>query len=155
MVRPHFIREQYVDSYTSVRQQVQGISHNASVQQPPFDGNTINWILGHLVVSRCNFLMLLGVPSIWRMAQCRRFMPGSPPVTGDADSVPLASLLADYDRTQEQLLEALARLTAGDLEQMKGDQTLAETLVFYQAHESYHAGQLELLRQLAENETST
>ena len=153
MVRPHFICEQYVESYTSVKQQVQGISHSASVQQPPFEGNSINWILGHLVVSRCNFLMLLDMPSIWSMAQCRRFMPGSPPITGEADSVPLTSLLADYERTQEQLLECLARLTAADLEEIKGDQTLAETMVFYQAHESYHAGQLELLRQVLGNET--
>ena len=148
MVRPRFIEELYIDSYELIKQHTVGISHTASLWQPPSGDNCINWLLGHLIVSRCNFLMLLNAPSIWSMEQCRRFMPGSRPVTGQVDSVPLASLLADLDRTQEQLREALGRITAEELGVINGERTVVESLVYYQAHEAAHAGQIEILSHL-------
>ena len=154
MIQPRFLQALFVDTYDDIRQQTQGITHGDSVQQPPFAENCINWILGHLVVARCNFLMLLEVPSIWSMDQCRRFIPGSAPVTGDEDAVPLDALLTGLARTQEQLLTALARASAEDLQQVKGEQTIGEHLISYHAHEAYHLGQLELLRQLVTEKAS-
>jgi hypothetical protein len=155
MIQPRFLQALFADTYDDIQRQTQGITHGDSVQQPPFDGNCINWILGHLVVARCNFLMLLEVPSIWSMEQCRRFIPGSAPVTGAEDALPLDALLAGLARTQEQLLTALARVSAEDLQQVKGEQAIGEHLISYHAHEAYHLGQLELLRQLVTEKAST
>jgi len=124
------------------------ITHNDSVQRPPFSGNSTYWITGHIVVARCNFLMLLEVQSIWSMEQCRLFIPGSAPVTGDEAAVSFDSLLADLARTQDQLLSALAQASSKDLTVTKDDQTVGEQLITYHAHESYHLGQLEILCQL-------
>ena len=55
---------------------------------------------------------------------------------------------------QDQLLTALSRVSAEDLCTVKGDQSIGEHLISYHAHESYHLGQLELLRQLIGKETS-
>ena len=148
MVRPRFIEELYVDSYDVVKHHTAGISHSASLWRPSSGTNCINWLLGHLIVSRCNFLMLLGAPSIWSMEQCRRFMPGSPPVTGEADSITLAALLADFERTQDQLRHALDRITAEELSVIKGERTVAESPLYYQTHEAAHAGQIEILSHL-------
>ena len=93
--------------------------------------------------------MLLDVPSIWTMDQCRRFIPGSKPVTGDADAVPFNQLMADFARTQELLVEALNKVTDEELAEVKGEMTVAESLVYYLAHESQHVGQLEILCVLA------
>ncbi len=149
MIHPQFLREIFIDSYSAIKQHTKGITHAESVWQPPFGGNSINWIMGHLVVSRCNFLMLLDVPSIWTMDQCLRFIPGSAPVTGEVDSVPFDSLPSAYDQTQEQLMSALDQVSDEDLGQVKGDRTVAESLVYYQSHEAEHAGRLELLCRLA------
>jgi hypothetical protein len=111
--------------------------------------------LGHVVVARCNFLMMLDVSSIWGMDKCRRYIPGSAPVTDADDAIPFDSLLADLNRTQDQLLTALSRVSAEDLRTVKDDQSIGEHLISYHAHESYHLGQLELLRQLVSRETST
>ena len=154
MVEPRFLQALFVDTYDAIRRQMEGITHSDSVRQPPFDGNCINWILGHVVVARCNFLMMLDVPSIWGMDKCRRYIPGSAPITGTDDAVPFDSLFADLDRTQDQLLTALARISAEDLCTIKNDQSIGEHLISYHAHESYHLGQLELLRQLVSKETS-
>jgi len=149
MIQPKFLKELFVDSHSAVKIYTMGITHDESVWQPPFGGNSVNWIMGHLVVSRCNFLMLLNVPSIWNMDQCMRFIPGSSPVTGEADSVPFESLLKDFDRTQQQLISALNEVSDELYSQMKEDRTVAESLAYYQSHESHHAGQLEILCVLA------
>ncbi|UCG24365.1 MAG: DinB family protein [Chloroflexota bacterium] len=153
MVRPSFIQELYVDSHDAIKRDTATMSHRTSLWQPPFGGNCVNWLMGHLIVSRCNFLMLLDVPSVWSMEQCRRFMPGSEPVTGESGSVSFAMLLADFDRTQDRLLELLTRTTAEDLSVIKGKRSVAETLLYYQAHEANHAGQIELLSQFSGQET--
>jgi hypothetical protein len=149
MIQPKFLREMFIDSHSAIKLYTMGITHSESVWQPPFGGNSINWIMGHLVVSRCNFLIPLNVPSIWTRDQCMRFIPGSAPVTGDADSVTFESLLADFDRTQEQLNRALREASDELLSQNTEEMTIAESLVYYQSHESQHAGQLEILCVLA------
>ena len=149
MIQPQFLSDQFVDSHSAIKLYTMGITHDESVWQPPFGGNSVNWIMGHLVVSRCNFLMLLELPSIWTMDQCLRFVPGSAPVTGDADSVPFQTLLADFDRTQEQLVSALKESSEKELKQIKSGRTIAESLAYYLAHESHHAGYLEILCVLA------
>ncbi|MCP4542844.1 MAG: DinB family protein [Chloroflexi bacterium] len=154
MVEPRFLQALFTDTHDAIKQQIDRITHSDSVRQPPFDGNCINWILGHIVVARCNFLMMLDVPSIWGMTKCRRYIPGSAPVTGIDDATPFDSLLADLDRTQDQLVTALSRVSAKDLDTVKDDQSIGEHLISYHAHESYHLGQFELLRQLLSKEAS-
>jgi hypothetical protein len=149
MIRAQFLQEMYAESYSSIKLHTQSVTHVESVWQPPFGGNSINWVMGHLVVSRCNFLMLLDVPSIWTMDQCLRFIPGSSPVTGEVDSVPFESLRSAFSRTQDQLMSALDQASDELLGQIKEDRTVAESLVYYQSHEAEHAGQLELLCRLA------
>ena len=65
----------------------------------------------------------------------------------------MATLLRDFDRTQEQLCDALTRCTAEDLGAVKRERIVAESLLYYQAREASHAGQIELLCQLATSET--
>jgi len=107
----------------------------------------MHWIVGHIVVARCNFLMMLDVPSIWDWSTCEFFIPGSAPTAEAADQVGFATLLADLDRTQNQLLAVLERVTAADLAVVKDNQAIGEHLIEYTVHEAYHAGQLEVLRQ--------
>ena len=154
MIEPQFLKTLFVDTHNAIKRQLEAVTHDDSVRQPPFDGNCINWILGHVVVARCNFLMMLDVPSIWAMDKCRRYIPGSAPVTDADDGVPFDSLLADLERTQDQLVTALSRVSAEELRAIKDDQTIGEHLISYHAHESYHLGQLELLRQLVNKETN-
>ncbi len=149
MVRSRFLQEMFTASYSSIKEYSKDVTHTESIWQPPFGGNSINWIMGHLVVSRCNFLMLLDVPSIWSMDQCLRFIPGSVPVTEDANSVPYDTLLIDFGQTQVQLIKALDQSTEVELQLIKGERTVAESLVYYQSHEAEHAGYLELLCRLA------
>ncbi len=155
MIGQLLLQNLYRDSYALVRQQIEGIGHQESLYQPPYGGNCVNWILGHIVVARCNFMMLLDVPSIWEMAQCRRYIPGSDPVTAESGATPFETLCGDLGRTQEQLLSALGRVSDEKLQETSGDRSIGAHLAFYNSHEAYHAGQLELLRQMLETGTLT
>ena len=87
MIAPALLRSLFLDSHTKIKEHTAQITHAESVQSPVLGANCIHWIVGHIVVARCNFLMLLDTPSV------------------------------------------------------------GEQLATYAAHEAYHAGQLEILRQ--------
>ena len=151
MISQQMLKTLYQDSYALVKQQTEGIKHQESIYQPPYDGNCINWILGHIIVARCNFMMMLDIPSIWDMAQCRQFIPGSDPITNEHDAILFETMCGDFDNTQEHLLIALDRVKREKLQEINGEKTIGEHLAFYNSHEAYHAGQLEILRQVLKN----
>ena len=147
MIAPAILHSLFVESYTKLKDITKDVTHDDSVQSPLPGTNCMHWIVGHIVVARCNFLMLFDTPSIWDWPTCELFIPGSAPTPAAADHISFAALLADLDRTQDQLLTALAIATRADLETVREGQTIGEKLATYAAHESYHAGQLEILRQ--------
>ena len=137
----------FQESYTKTKEAADLVSHEESVRPFNADGLSMHWMVGHIVVSRCNFMMLLEVPSIWDWATCKLFIPGSNPGPESDNQLDFAALLADLDRTQEPLLTALSQCSDSELNVVKGDKSIAEEFASYAAHESFHAGQLELFRQ--------
>ncbi len=156
MIAPQLLRTLFFDNHTKIKEATANLTHEESIQNPSFGGNCIHWIVGHLVVARCNFLTLLDVPSIWDWPTCKLFVPGSSPTVEAADHLRFSSMLADLDRTQSQLLASLTdfadladlnRSKTSDLAVTKEDKSIGEQLTEYAAHEAYHAGQLSILRQ--------
>jgi hypothetical protein len=154
MIQPSFLQSMFEESFMKVKEHTNQIGHAESVHSPIAGVNCVHWIVGHLVVSRCNFSMLLEVPSIWDWSTCKLFIPGSTPTTETPEKIGFATLIADLDRTQSQLMAALEGATTADLEVVKETQTVGEELIEYAVHESFHAGQLELLRRWLGKEDS-
>jgi hypothetical protein len=136
-----------------IKLQTDGLSHEDSVLQPPFRANCLNWVLGHIIVGRNTALKLLGQPPVWAETESSRYKTGSEPITSTAQALPLEQLLHDLDRTQERIAASLDRISPEDLGssvQFRGrERTLGQALDGLHWHETYHTGQLELLRQLA------
>jgi hypothetical protein len=145
-ISPSILHSLFTDSYNKILAHSKGISHAESIQTILPGANPMHWILGHIVVARCNFSMLLEVPSIWEWATCALFVPGSEPSDDTARQISFDALLADLERTQKGLLAALERVTSADLAVLKDEQTVGQQLAEYAAHETYHAGQLAILR---------
>jgi len=150
MIAPQLLNTLFLDNHAKIKEATANITHAESIQTPSFGDNSIHWLMGHLVVARCNFLMFLNVPSIWDWPNCKLFIPGSSPTVETADHISFSQILADLDRTQDQLQAALNQTKSSDLEAVKEDKTIAEHLAEYALHEAYHAGQLDLLRQVVE-----
>ncbi|HSJ28595.1 MAG TPA: DinB family protein [Acidimicrobiia bacterium] len=131
-----------------VQAQCDGLDHADSLVQPPFAANCLNWTIGHLVMHRHKVLDLVGADH--DIPAFERYDRESDPVTGDGPGVrPLADLLAALDDSQIRLSAALE---GADLAADRDDErfpTVGHRARFYYFHDTYHTGQVELLRALA------
>lgn len=147
-LRGDFARSQWV-----IERQAEGLSHEDSLRQPPFRGNCLNWVLGHVAVYRGQVITALGGEDPWPETLRRRYARESAPIGGE-DAAPrrLEELLEDLKRSKEAIDGLLRALPAEALDTVfdteKGT-TLAARLSFLAWHEAYHVGQTEQLRQLA------
>jgi len=136
-----------------VQSQSEGLSHADSLRQPPFRGNCLNWVLGHMAESRDSILGALGEAPSSGKAVARYARESEPITADDAGALPLDELLRLLVASQEALAAALGRATPDDLarELKVGPRTttVGARVFFLYFHETYHVGQTELLRQLA------
>jgi uncharacterized damage-inducible protein DinB len=135
-----------------VKMQSDGLTQEDSLRQFPF-GNCLNWVLGHIAVSRDDVLETLGEPPVMDVSGVR-YKRGSEPLTEtDESTLPLEELLVCLDRTQERIVAALSRMDEAALarEYTSGDRktTVGQRAFFLYFHETYHVGQAEMFRQLA------
>lgn len=122
-----------------------GISQAESMIQPQPAGNCINWVLGHIVANRNSILRLVGQPPIWNEDDAAPYARGSNPMSDPAKAQPVSKILDDLARSQETLVGALSGM---DEDAMRKDE-LGEKLTWLSFHETYHAGQIGLLRRIA------
>ena len=137
-----------------IRTHLAGLTHADSLVQPPVNGNCINWIVGHLVCYRNFALGICGLPLVVSTTVANRYERGSSPVTGAAaDVAAFDTLVQAYWHSHEQLLAYLRTMTQEQASEVvsAADFTMprSELLTSFMRHESYHTGQLELLRELA------
>jgi hypothetical protein len=136
-----------------IKMQTDTLTHEDSLLQPPFRGNCLNWVLGHILVGRNTALALMGEVPILSEEEISRYTRGSKPITRDEQALPLGKLLVDLDRSQERIATALERSGPEDLATVVpyrgSERPLGQALASQHWHETYHTGQLELLRQLA------
>ncbi len=112
----------------------------------------MNWVLGHIIVGRNEALELLGTAAIWGKSEIERYVSGSEPITHDEQALPFERLLADLDESQRRIVDALAsspQVLDKTVQTERGERAVGELVAGLHWHETYHTGQLELLRQLA------
>jgi uncharacterized damage-inducible protein DinB len=135
-----------------IQAQTEGLDHAASVQQLPFRGNCMNWVVGHIAAHRDRMSAALNLEPALDSIQTARYARGSAPVTDAADSVRLEQMLETLAQQTDRLTSALAAVTPEVLDAVydaeRGD-TVGDRVEFLIWHETYHVGQLEMLRQLA------
>jgi len=135
-----------------IERQTEGLTHADSLLQLPFRANCMNWVLGHLLIYRDKALELLNETPILNEGQVQLYQRGSEALTDGAAALPLDTLLAALTQSHERLVAALGNVAPGRLEAIADDEnrrTLGERIEFMHWHETYHVGQLEILRQLA------
>jgi uncharacterized damage-inducible protein DinB len=154
MITPKQLADAFAQNVEIIEEQVNGLTHADSVLQPPFRGNCLNWVLGHIVAKRDSILETLGEQPLLSPAQAARYDYGSEPVTCDGgDILKLDHLLDALRRGQPRLAAGLERASDQDLARPLDfagrTMTAAGKAFFLYYHDTYHTGQTELLRQLA------
>jgi hypothetical protein len=134
---------------------VDGISHEESVLQLPFQHNCMNWILGHIVANRSHVLETVGGTHAWQEEVRALYHTGTPPVTPGSPSVPFGKLVEYLDESIAILRTVLETMTDGQLEEMhnnyRGEKSRYEHVTSFHWHEAFHVGQLEILHAFIES----
>jgi hypothetical protein len=125
---------------------LEGVSDDESRLLPP-SGNSLNWVVGHIVANRQGILELAGEKPHWAEADYAAYERGSTRLEPN-QARPLAGILADLDRSQEALVRGLERMGPAQLAVEQGNSTVGTRILFLQFHEAYHVGQTGLLRRL-------
>ncbi len=137
----------------TIHMQLKDISHDQSLLQLPFRGNCLNWVIGHILEVRQEWLDMLGLPGIMTEAERKSYGYGSEEITCADQAIDLDSLVKRLDESQVTLAAKLESLSQAELDReveiWRGKVPLAQALSFFQWHDAYHTGQLEQLRQLA------
>ncbi len=131
-----------------------GLTHADAVVQPPVAGNCILWIVGHIICYRNYILEITWQPAVLSGAEAQRFAKGSAPVLADEPNLTRLEVLSNaYDTAQNLIIEGIRRLTPEQSIEVvhQNDFVLprVDLIMSYMRHESYHLGQLELLREIA------
>lgn len=144
------ISRNYSFTHRITKSTLEGVSQEESLRAPDGGGNCINWILGHMLLTRDSMLESMGKARLWTDTEARKiYERGSAPLTESGNATDIATLLEIFDRTQPQLLEGIEYLEQHPTE----DGKLEGTIAFLNFHESYHCGQLAILRRMLGKES--
>lgn len=144
------IKSDYEGNTWLITRLTDGLTHTESVLQPPFPTNCLNWILGHILSRRNTALTLLQAEPIWDEATLALYKTGSAPIINEQEGRHWDDLRADLAESQQRLEGALQTSTAEILNRIaetdRGTKSVWEHLEGLHWHETYHLGQLEILR---------
>ena len=147
----------YEFSYGALNRNLDGVTNEESLIVPQPAGNCINWVLGHVVSARSLVLTLAGGDPVDHGDAVKPYQRGSGGIQ-PGDNVPdIATLRGWLADSQQRLVPALAVISEGTLslpvpEKLRRPPltgTVGDALARLAYHESYHNGQIGLLRRLA------
>lgn len=153
MVTMDYLAQRFGANVQILEAQAEGLSHEDSLLQMPFRANCLNWVLGHVLLSRLTIMRLLGLEDLYPISrdELDSYARESEPITEDGAGVlQMERLFELLNATQECITARLVELSDTELTtpDEKGT-TLGQRLLFYYFHDTYHTGQTELHRQLA------
>ena len=143
--------ESFQTTYWLIGKFAAGLTHEDSVAQSPFRSNTFNWVLGHILVSRNHVLGLLSQAPALDESESSLYETGSAPVTSET-AISLDRILQALEESQNSIAEGLESAAPGKLAKIfdeERNQTIGERIAGLHWHETYHVGQLEILRQVS------
>lgn len=149
----------YEVSYGAINRNLEDVSNDESLVRPERGGNSLNWVLGHIIVYRGNVLRLIGHQPVLQGEQAGPYLRGSHP-KGTERYLDLATLRGMLSDAHQELIPALSGMTeehlAHDVPEEFNRPPLAgsvgNALARLHFHESYHAGQIGLLRRIVGKE---
>jgi uncharacterized damage-inducible protein DinB len=129
-----------------------GVSNEESLRLPTPGGNTMNWIVGHVVRTRNQALSLLGATPLFSDADFDAYGAGA---SQSAGALTLEELKRRFDALGPALGSALERASVQQLSSPapfsptgNSKETVATLLASIAFHEAYHLGQTGLSRRL-------
>ena len=128
-----------------------GLTDEQAAVRPSGDTNSAAFIAAHLTDSRYFILKVLGDA---RPSPLGRYLDAAKSIDDVKQCPPLTETQAAWTAASHAIRDRLAALTAADLDasvtmRLPATQTVLGVLTFLVQHDSYHLGQLALLRKYA------
>lgn len=134
---------------------VDGITHEESILQLPFEHNCMNWILGHIVTNRSHVLETVNVQHAWDLEVRALYHTETPPIRPESKSVQFDVLVQYLDESAALIKFGLDSMSDEQLEEThtnyRGEKTRYAHLTGFHWHETFHVGQLEILKSFIES----
>jgi hypothetical protein len=147
--------EELLDAYETntllINHLTRGLTHADSLIIPPFPTNCVNWLIGHILVSRHHSLTLCGKNRFLSEVCILRYDTGTSPVDVEENRLIIFNdLIDDLNESQRVLAETLRHCSDAYLEaDYQDDHGRRERRLCIRGlhwHETYHIGQIEILR---------
>ena len=123
---------------------LEGITHEESLKSPVEGGNSINWVVGHLILSRDDIFEQLGLEKSCDEKLFKPYQRGTKDFAAP-DAINLNELVNMFDVSQKKLEAKLQQESLTEEKKRKD-------LMFLAFHEAYHCGQTGMLRHVAGKE---
>jgi DinB superfamily len=146
----------YEISYGAINRNLEDVSNDESLVRPQAAGNCLNWVLGHIVLYRGMMMKMVGLTPIFEDERAATYRRGGHP-DGSEQYLDLATLRGLLSDAHQQLIPALCEMTDEQLAANVPEEfnrpplagRIGNALARLSFHESYHAGQIGLLRRIA------
>jgi DinB superfamily len=153
------LAKMYEISYGAINRNLEDVSNDESLVHPVPGGNCLNWVLGHVVVYRGMMMKMVGLAPVFDGDRTVPYQRGSRP-DGTERYLDLATLRGLLSDAHQQLIPALSEMTNEELARNVPEEfnraplagSIGNALARLSFHESYHAGQIGLLRRIAGKE---
>ncbi len=103
-------------THTVVRLNVDVLTHEESLIQPPPGGNCLNWVVGHRLCIYDEMLPMLGQKPVMGKGALKRYARGTPPLRDSAEAWEFRELMTAWDEAAQRIDAGLAGLTAKALD---------------------------------------
>jgi hypothetical protein len=135
-----------------IERNLAGVTNEESLRRPEPGGNTMNWIVGHVVRTRNQALGLLGATPLFDDAEFEAYGANASPA---ARPLPLEELKRRFDAIGPRLDDTLKHTSSQQLAMTapfsptgNPNETVGTLLASIAFHEAYHLGQTGLSRRL-------
>lgn len=148
------LKRLYAIPYMAMLKNIDGVGDAESRRAPAGGGNSINWVVGHVLAIRAFAHRQLGIPPVWTDEEAKPYARGADPSSDGRELKPFETVLADFARSQKMLEAALESATVEQLATPVEprppfmSKNVAEVLSALSFHEGYHIGQTGLLRRM-------
>ena len=134
---------------------VAGVSHRESLINPEPGGSCLNWVVGHLTLSRNRALGLFGQKPIHDTAEFAPYEGDNDVALTQENAITFEELKRRFKALQEPLVNCLDRMSPADMDKPapfspsgNPKETMGSLLASLAFHEAYHVGQTGLLRRV-------